>query len=71
MNDFAKFGIIVGLIFSILAALVAAGTTYQELYEHRDDDYKKREAIHSGVFAFIFFVLLTLVLAFVLPKVVR
>ncbi len=73
MDNSQKAVILIGLIFSLLLALVNAGTTYNELYNRNDphDKHPKLEAIRSFIYAFILFMLVTLSFAFVLPKFIK
>lgn len=71
MSSPQKFFILAGLVFSLLLASYAWGMTYQELYDKNDPSHGKREAIKSGIFAFILSMLLTLGLVFVLPKFIK
>jgi ABC-type multidrug transport system permease subunit len=65
--------IVIGLIFSLLLALINAGTTYNELYDRSEPKNKhpKVEAVRSFIFAFILFILISLAFAFVLPKLIK
>jgi purine-cytosine permease-like protein len=58
--------LLIGLIFSLIAAIMAYLTTYAEYERHFPDRRKARNiALESAVVFFIFFVILTIALAVV------
>ena len=60
---------IVGALFCVTAALAAFLITYNE-YSHRDRRLAMRIALEIAAVAFVVFAAITVVLGFVLPKVI-
>ena len=65
-----RFFLIVAMMFSFLIAVVAAGTTYNIMYEERDKRYLHREVLRSGIIAFILTMLIACALIFGVPHFV-
>ena len=64
-----EIALIIGLPFSILASLIAFIITYGE-YSHHFAEKNKifKHSIEAGLFAFVFFVILIIVIAIFLNK---
>jgi len=61
-----------GLVFGLLASIIAFGITWHEWQKHKFSGTKLwNESLFAGAFAFVFFALLSLVLALVLPSIVK
>ena len=64
-----KIALIVGLLFSILASLIAFIITYGE-YSHHLIEKKKifKHSIEAGLFVFVTFIIITTIIAISLNK---
>jgi hypothetical protein len=66
-----KLLFVIGLVFAVLAGAIAFLITYQEYRRHSYEGWKLwRPSLNAAVFAFAFFLLLSLVLGVVLAFVV-
>ena len=58
--------LVIGLVFSPLAALMAFFITYDEYLHHYSDKKKSLKlALQTGVFSFMFFMILSLIIGFI------
>jgi len=71
INTPDKFFVFLGLLFSLLVALAAAGTTYMLVYEDPDRRYKRNEVIKSAVIMFVLLATITFGLAYGVHKFVK
>jgi len=70
MQNFVTF-IIIGSIFSPFAGLMAGFITYEEWKHHYSDNKQPmREAINTGIFAFLVFFGITVLVGFLLGYVI-
>ena len=63
--------LIIALPFAVIAGLMASLITYNEMQHHFDHRRAAIEAAKTGIIAFAFFVLLSLVVAAIVPTMSR
>jgi hypothetical protein len=64
--------IVVGFVFGFLAAGMAFGITYIEWEKHKFTGWDLwREPLRRGVFTFVFFLLLSIGVGYVVPFIVQ
>ena len=63
--------LIIALPFAVLGGLMASLITYNEMQHHFDHSRATMEAAKTGIIAFAFLVLLSLVVAAIVPTMTR
>jgi len=68
----ATLFVIIGLIFGLLAALMAFGITYVECERHKFLGWQLwQEPLRRAMFTLAFFLMLSIALGFALPAIIK
>jgi len=71
MLQFIGIAIIIGVPFSIIAGFISGLIVYEEFLHHFTDKRRAlRPAVETGVFVFILFISLAILIAIILPKTI-